>query len=62
MNEYLICYPDDRSLTVYAASLASAGESFPSANVIQVNDMSRLLVRYIPFGNKDGSHQILSKQ
>jgi len=60
MNEYLICQLDGRTLTVYAASLASAGESFPRANVFQVSDLSRRLVRYIPFGDEDGSHKILS--
>lgn len=48
MNKYLICQLDGRTHTVYAASLTSAGESFPRANVYQVSNLSRRLVRYIP--------------
>lgn len=48
MFEYYVIDRSGNTMTVYAPSLESAGECFPTANIILKSDFSIRLVRFIP--------------
>ena len=60
MNEYIVFFLDGSQLTVCGASLAYVASQFPRANIFDRGNMGNYITRYIPCGNEDGSHQVLS--
>lgn len=48
MFPFFVCHNNIAVFTVYGSTLESVGQSFPTANIYETNNLSNRLIRYNP--------------